>query len=170
MTDITSENQSFFNSVIGNTTGRITAKLITFYKTHSSLGLLISKALVGSYVAIANDSSSSIPKPDSKFPSSKSNCTKLNKWHVISVTWAIGENLSNCWSNGEKLITFTMGNIKGTNHCLIGDLGNISSWSKMHLTGCIGEVIGFYRSLMDKETSYIHKYLIKKWVWFSNYR
>ena len=29
--------------------------------------------------------------------------------------------------------------------------------------GCIGEIIGFYRSLTDKETSYIHKYLMKKW-------
>ena len=114
MTDIASENQSFFNSILGNTTERTTAKLITFYKTHSGLGLLISKAQVGSYVAIANDSSSLIPKPDSKFPSSKSNCTELNnKWHVISVTWAIGEDLRNCWSNGEKLITFTTGKVKG---------------------------------------------------------
>ena len=29
-------------------------------------------------------------------------------------------------------------------------------WSKTHLMGCIGEIIGFDRSLMDKETSYIH--------------
>ena len=58
MTDIASENQSFFNSIIGNTTGRITSKLITFYKTFSGLGLLISKAQVGSHVAIATDSSS----------------------------------------------------------------------------------------------------------------
>ena len=84
-------NQSFFDSIIGNTTERTTAKLITFYKMHSGLGLLISKAQVGSYVAIANDNSSLIPKPDSKFPSSKLNCTDLNKWHVISVTWAIGK-------------------------------------------------------------------------------
>ena len=94
MTDIASENQSFFNSIIGNTTERTTTKLITFYKTHSHLGLLISKAQVGSYIAIANNSSSLIPKPDSKFPSSKSNCTDLNKWHVISVTWAIAKDLS----------------------------------------------------------------------------
>ena len=79
MTDIASENQSFFDSILGNTTGRITAKLITFYKTFSGLGILISKAQVGSYVAIANDSRSLIPKPDSKFPSSKSNCTDLSK-------------------------------------------------------------------------------------------
>ena len=95
MTDIASENQSFFNSIIGNTVGRITAKLITFYKAHSGLGLLISKAQVGSYVAIANDSSSLIPKPDSKFTSSKSNCTILNKWHFISVTWWKEKNISN---------------------------------------------------------------------------
>ena len=132
MTDIASENQSFFNSIIGNTTERITAKLITFYKTFSGLGLLISKAQVGSYTAITDDNSNLIPKPDSKFPSSKSNCSVLNKWHVISVTWSNGENLSNCWSNGKKLITFTTGNIKGSNHCYIGDLGKITSWSKTH--------------------------------------
>ena len=79
-----------------------------FYKTFGGLGLLISKAHVGSYVAKANDSSSLIPKPASKFPSSKSNCTDLNKWHVISVAWSNGDNLSNCWSNGVKLITFTL--------------------------------------------------------------
>ena len=77
MTDIASENQSFFNSIIGNTTEKVTVKLITFYRTYSSLGLLISRAQVGSYVAIANDSSSLIPKPDLKFPSSKSNCAVL---------------------------------------------------------------------------------------------
>ena len=112
MTDTASENQSFFNSIIGNNTGRIAAKLITFYKTHCGLGLLISKAQVGSYVAIANDSSSLIPDPDSKFPSSKSNCTDLKKWHVISVTLAISKDLSNCWYNGERLITFTTGTLK----------------------------------------------------------
>ena len=102
------------------------AKLITFYRTHSNLGLLISKANNGPYLAIANDSSSSIPKPDIKFPSSKSNCTDLNKWHVISVTWSNkGENLSNCSSNGEKLTTFTMGNFKGFDHCYIGDIGKM---------------------------------------------
>ena len=164
MTDISSENQSFFDSIIGNTTGRITTKLITFYKTFSGLGLLISKAHVGSYIAIANDSSTLIPEPDSKFPSSKSNCTVLNKWPVISVTWYNGENLSNCWSNGEKLITFTTRNIKGCDHCYIGDLGKIPGWSKTHLTGSIREIIGFHRSLTDKETSYIHQYLMMKWT------
>ena len=96
MTNIASGNQAFVNSLIGNTTGKITATLITFYRTYSGLGLLISKVHVGSYVAIANDSSSSF-QPDLKFSSLKSNCTDLNKWHVISVTWSNkGENLSNC--------------------------------------------------------------------------
>ena len=62
--NIASEIQSFFNSILGNTNERITVKLITFYKAHSGLGLLISKAQVGTYVAIVNDSSSLIPKPD----------------------------------------------------------------------------------------------------------
>ena len=144
MTAIASENQSFFNSIIGNTTERTTAKLVTFYKTFGGLGLLITKAQVGSSIATANDSSSLIPKPDSKFPSSKSNCTDLNKWHVISVTWArawaIGKDLSNCWCNAKKLITFTIGNIKGSDHCYIGDLGKIPGWSNTHLTGCTGEI------------------------------
>ena len=165
MTDIASENQSFFNGIIGNTTERITVKLITFYKTFNGLGLLISKAHVGSYIVIANDSSTLIPKPDSKFPSSKSNCTILNKWHVISVTWYNkGENLSNCWSNGEKLITFNTGCIKGSDHCFIGDLGKIPGWSKTHLTGCIGEIIAFQRISADEEYSYIHQYLMMKWT------
>ena len=74
-------------------------------------------------MVIANHSSSLIPKPDIKFPSSKLNCTDLNKWHVISVRWSNkGENLSNCWSNDEKLITFTTGNVKGSDYCYIRDL------------------------------------------------
>ena len=44
----------------------------------------------------------------------------MNKWHLISVTWPNkGENLSNCWSNGEKLTMFTTGNVKGSDHCYI---------------------------------------------------
>ena len=69
------------------------------------------------------------------------------------------KNLSNCWSNGEKLMTF-----KGYDHCFIADLGKIPGWSKTHLTGCIGEISGFHRSLTDKETSYIHQYLMTKWT------
>ena len=52
---------------------------------------------------------------------------------------------------------FNSGNTKG----IIGDIGKTTS--KSHLIGFIGEIIGFYRSLTDKETSYIHKYLMKKW-------
>ena len=159
MIDIASDDQSFFNSIIGNTTERITVN-----NHHSGFGLLVSKAQVGSYIAIANDSSSLIPKPDAKFPSSKSNCAVLNKSHVISVTCSNGENLSNCWSNGVKLITFTTGNIKGSNHCYVGDLGKIPGWSKTHLTGCIGEIIGLHGILTDEETSYIHQYLMTKWA------
>ena len=149
MTGIASGDQLFVNSLIGNSDETANSKFMTFHRTYSGLGLLISKAQSGSYVAIANDGSSSI-KPDLKFPSSKSNCTILNKWHVISITWSKGENLSDCWSNGVKLITFTMGNVKGTDHCYIGDYiiiphskfsDIISRWFKTDLTGCIGEII-----------------------------
>ena len=102
MTNIASGDQQFVNSLIGNTIEKINAKFMTFYKTYSGLGIFISKVRVSSYLAIANDGSSSI-KPDLKFHSSKSNCTHLNKWHIISVTWSNkGENLSNRWSNGEN--------------------------------------------------------------------
>ena len=71
MTIIAPGNQEFVNSLIGNTNGKINAKHITFYRTYSSLRFLISKAQVCSYLAFANDGSSSLPKPDLKFPSSK---------------------------------------------------------------------------------------------------
>ena len=100
--------------------------------------------------------------PDYRFPTQKSNCTIMNKWHVISVTWSNRKDLSNCWSNGEKLITFNTGNVKGSDHCFIGDVGIMPS--NTYLTGCIGEIIGFHRSLTDTETSNIHKYLMKKWT------
>ena len=74
-----------------------------------------------------------------------------------------GENLSNCWSNGEKLMTFTTGNIKDSNYCYIGDLGLMSRLKKTYLTGYIGEIIGFHGKLNDQETSYIHQYLMTKW-------
>ena len=156
MNSIASVNQLFFDSIIGNH-NRNTAKSITFYKTHSGLGTLISTAHDGSYVSVANDDSSVI-NSDYEFPSSKSNCTILNKWHVISVRWSNGKNISNCCSNGEKLINFNTGNAKGSDHCFIGDLGTM--WGNTHLTGCIGEIVAFYRSLTDKETSYIHQYLM----------
>ena len=150
----------FLNGIIGNSDGKSYAKQIAFYKTHSGLSLAISTAYNGSYVSVANDDSTLV-WPDYKFPSSKSNCTILNRWHIISVTGSKHKDLSNCWSNGEKLITFNTGNVKGSDHCFIGDLGLLPS--NTYLTGCIGEIIGFYRSLTDKETLYIHKYLMKKW-------
>ena len=150
----------FLNGIKGNSFSKSHAKHIAFYKTHSGLGLSISTAYNGSHVTVANDDSTLV-WPDYKFPSSKSNCTILNKWHVISVTWSNRKDLSNCWSNGEKLITFNTGNVKGSDHCFIGDLGLLPT--NTYLTGCIGEIIGFYRSLTDKETSYIHKHFMKKW-------
>ena len=59
-------------------------------------------------------------------------------------------------------MTFNTGNAKGYNHCTIGNLGTSSATT--HLTGYIGEIVGFYKSLTDEETSHIHKYLIKKWT------
>ena len=58
-------------------------------------------------------------------------------------------------------MTFNTGNTKGTDHCVIGNLGTPSGNS--HLIDCIGEIIGFYRSLTDKETSHFHNYFMKKW-------
>ena len=74
------------------------------------------------------------------------------------------QDLSNCWCNAEKLITFTTGNIKGSDHCyILGDFGKIPGWSKTYLTGCTGEIIGFQRILTDEEILYIHQHLIRKW-------
>ena len=113
---------------------------------------------------MANDSSNLFPEPDIKFPSSKSNCIALNKWSVISITWSNKEeNLSNCWSNGIKIITFSSGDVKGSDYSFIGDLGRLNGSYKTYLSGCIGEIIGFHSSLTDTETSYIHQYLMKKW-------
>ena len=47
MTNIASENQSFFNSLIGNNNKKVNAKFLIFYKTFGGLGLLISKAQSG---------------------------------------------------------------------------------------------------------------------------
>ena len=157
-------NSLIGNSIIDNGKLKINAKHISFYKTHSGgLGLFISKAEVGAYVAIGNNSSNLFPEPDLKFPSSKSNCTALNKWYVISVTWSNKKNLSNCWSNGIKIITFTSGDAKGSDYSFIGDLGRLNDSYNTYLSGCIGEIIGFHRSLTDTETSYIHQYLMRKW-------
>ena len=152
ITGIASGDQEIINSLTGNSVVdngklKINSKHISFYKTHSGgLGLLISKAEVGTYVAIANDSSNMFPDPESKFTSSKSNCTVLNKWHIISVTWSNKKNLSNCWSNGIKVIMFTSGDTKGSDYSFIGDLGRLNGSYKTYLSGCIGEKIGFHRS------------------------
>ena len=66
MTNIASGDQLFVNSLIGNSDEPANSKFITFFRTYSDLGLLISKAQSSSYVAIANDDSSSI-KPDLNF-------------------------------------------------------------------------------------------------------
>ena len=170
MTGIASGGQEIVNSLIGNSVVdngklKINAKHISFYKTHSGgLGLLISKAQVSSYVAIANDSSNLFPEPYFKFPSSKSNCTVFNKWHVISVTWSNKEkNPSNCWSNGIKTTTFSSGDAKGSDYSFIGGLGRLNGSYKTYLSGCIGEMIAIHSSLMDEKTSYILKHLMKKW-------
>ena len=92
---IASGNCLSLNGIIGNSNDTKTAKLIAFYKTHSSLGLIISTAYNGSSMSVANDDSTLIG-PDHRFPSTKSNCTILNKWHVTSVTWYNRKNLSNC--------------------------------------------------------------------------
>ena len=42
-------------------------------------------------------------------------------------------------------MTFNTGNAKGYDHCFIGDAG--TTFGNTYLTGCIGEIIGFYRSL-----------------------
>ena len=81
----------------------------------------------------------------------------MNKCRIISDK---GENLSNCWSNGEKLISFTTGNVKGSDHCHIGnfgrmhdwkkymgDFGVMPGWNKTQLTGCIGRIVVFYKAL-----------------------
>ena len=156
MNNIASGNFPFLNCIIGNNNGN-TARFIAFHKTNSSLGLSISNSSA-SFTTVANDDSGFM-SPDYNFPSSKSDCTILNKWHVIFITWS--NRNSNCWSNGEKIMTFNTGNAKGTDHCIIGDIGKTTI--KSHLIGCIGEIIGFYRSLTNKETLYIHKYLMKKW-------
>ena len=120
LNSIASGNNLLLNVIIGNT-----IKYVAFYKTHSGLGLLISTAYhSGSYVTVANDDSSFIGL-DYKFPSSKSDCTILNKWHVISVAWSNNKDLSNCWSNGVTLTTFTAGNVKGTDHCIIVTMNNM---------------------------------------------
>ena len=95
MNGIASGNYPLLNGIIGNKNGESYAKHIAFYETHSGLGLAISTAYNGSYIVVANDDSTLIYL-DYKFRTQKSNCTIMNKWHVISVTWSNHNNLSNC--------------------------------------------------------------------------
>ena len=136
--DIASGNVIFLNDIIGNSNDKNMTKSIAFYKTHSGLGFIISTAYNGSYVIVANDNSSLV-WPDYKLPSSKSNCTIFNKWHVISITWSNHKNLSNCWCNGERLITFNTGKAKDSDHCFIHDIGIMLG--NAYLTGCIGKLL-----------------------------
>ena len=55
LNSIASGNNLLLNGIIGSS-----IKYIAFYKTHSGLGLLISTAYNGSYIAVANDESSLI--------------------------------------------------------------------------------------------------------------
>ena len=73
LNSIASGNNLLLNGIISNS-----IKYVAFYRTHSSLGLLISTAYGGSYMAVANYKSSFIGL-NYNFPSSKSNCTILNK-------------------------------------------------------------------------------------------
>ena len=108
---IASGTYLFLNSIIGNKNGKSYAKDIAFYKTHSGLGLAILTAYNDSYLSMANDDSTLI-FPDYRFPTQKLNCTIMNKWHFISITWSNRKNLSNCWSSGEKLMTFNTGTLR----------------------------------------------------------
>ena len=73
LNSIASGNNLLLNGIIGNS-----IKYVAFYKTLSGLGLLISTACDGSYIVVANDNSSFIGL-NYNFPSSKSDCTILNK-------------------------------------------------------------------------------------------
>ena len=53
LNSIASGNNLLLNGIIGNS-----IKYVAFYRTHSSLGLLILMAYDGSYIAVANDKSS----------------------------------------------------------------------------------------------------------------
>ena len=80
-----------------------------------------------------------------------------------------GENLSICWSNGEKIISLTTGNVNGSDHCCKGNFGRMPDWKKYigdfgvmrwnetHLTGCVGEIIAFYKCTKQSRTLHIHK-------------
>ena len=75
---IASGSFEFLNGIIGNSNDENYAKLIAFYKTHCGLGLIVTASHNGTFVVVANDNSSLL-FPYLKFPSSKANCTILNK-------------------------------------------------------------------------------------------
>ena len=85
VTGIVSGDQEIISSLIGNSVVdngklKINAKHISFYKTHSGgLGLLISKAQSGTYVAITVVSSDST---GSKLNSASSTCAQQQR-HLI---------------------------------------------------------------------------------------
>ena len=119
LNSIASGNNLLLNGIIGNS-----IKYIAFYKTHIGLGLLILTAYNGSYVMVANDDSSFIGL-DYKFPSSKSDCTILNnKWHVISIPWSNSKDLSNCWSNGKKIILLILVTLRAPITVLLATLAH----------------------------------------------
>ena len=60
-------------------------------------------------------------------------------------------------------MTFSLRDVKGSDYSFTGDLGRVKGSYKTYLSGCIGEIISFHRSLTDTETSHIHKYLMIKW-------
>ena len=61
------------------------------------------------------------------------------------------------------MISFPTGNVKGSDSCYIGNLGKIPGLHKTHLTGSIGEIVAFHKTLKNQETLCIHEYLMKKW-------
>ena len=91
MNNIASGDCPFLNSIISDNNGN-TARFISFYKNNSGLGLLISNSY-GSFVTVANDNRGFVP-PDYKFPSSKSNCTLLNKWGQSNSRFKIQDSRS----------------------------------------------------------------------------
>ena len=60
-------------------------------------------------------------------------------------------------------MTFSSGEAQGSDYSFIGDLGSLNDFYKTYLSGCIGEIISFHRSLTYKETLYVHQYLMRMW-------
>ena len=57
LTDLATGNKSIVTTLIDNINGEIAARHMSFYRTFGGLGLFISKAYDGAYLAIANDES-----------------------------------------------------------------------------------------------------------------